>query len=228
MAQIRALPLLKRSAYRRLRQEVDQRAQLGLVLDQQVPSAGVSGQAQVPSEEAAEAIAGLLATADARCGHTTVVAIDGRAGAGKSTLAGRTAALTGATVIHTDDLFDNWGGFEDAIDRLSQEILPKLAKGEAAPVHTWDWVSQEWRPPTQLEPVDLLIVEGCGAASTRLSDYIALAIWVEVDTPTRQARAALRPDWSEMRSHWDEWAAQEDRHAEASRLPGRADLIVSD
>ena len=183
--------------------------------------------AQVQFDEAAEAIAGLLSTANASCGRTTVVAIDGRAAAGKSTLAAATAELTGATVLHTDDLFDNWGGLEDAIDRLSREILPPLAEGEAVPVQRWDWVSRVWRGPTQLQPIDLLIVEGCGAASSRLSDYVALSIWIEVDAPTRQARAALRPDWAEMRSHWDDWAAQEDCHAEASRLPGRADLIVS-
>ena len=51
------------------------------------------------------AVAELAARADPRCGSTTVVAVDGHSGAGKTTLAAELGQVLGCDVVHLDSLY---------------------------------------------------------------------------------------------------------------------------
>lgn len=63
---------------------------------------------------------------------TRIVAIDGRGGAGKSTLAARLSELLGgAPVVHTDD-FASWDNPIDWWPELLAQVLEPLARGDAA------------------------------------------------------------------------------------------------
>ena len=70
--------------------------------------------------EALGAIVGRVLGAPARLGPVRLVAIDGPAGSGKTTLAGALSdELVGrgakAAVLHLDDLYDGWTGLEGSL-----------------------------------------------------------------------------------------------------------------
>jgi uridine kinase len=160
-----------------------------------------------------------------RAGRTRVVAIDGRSGAGKTSLA---AALRGelrAPVVSLEDLYGGWDGLEHGIDLLVAAVLEPLAAGQAARVPRYDWVAGQWAEPMVIEPPDVLIVEGVGAGARRAATFESVLVWLEVAAPVRKKRALDR-DGATFAPYWDQWAAQEEAMIARDRTPERADIVI--
>jgi uridine kinase len=150
------------------------------------------------------------------------VLIDGRSGSGKTELAKRMAlSLPGSQLVRLDDIYPGWGGLEAGSRHVHDYVL-----GASGPRwQRWDWVDgapAEWHV---LDPSRPIIIEGCGAlsrANRALADY---GIWVELDEPTRKARAMAR-DGDAYAGHWDEWAAQEQAFIDREHPRDLADQVV--
>jgi uridine kinase len=160
-----------------------------------------------------------------RAGATRVLAIDGRSGAGKTSLAATLAGQLGAPVVSLEQLYGGWEGLERGIDLLVFEVLQPLAAGLAALVPRYDWVAQVWAEPTVLEPPGVLIVEGVGAGARRAATFESLVVWLEMPASTRKQRALDR-DGETFAPYWDQWAAQEDLMLARDRTPDRAGIII--
>ena len=143
-----------------------------------------------------------------RAGATTVVVIDGASGSGKSTFATRLAEATGAGLLRLEDMYPGWDGLDEGAQRLVDDVLEPLARGEQATIRRWDWLEMREldREPLVTEP--LLVIEGVGAGSRAAAPFISLLIWLEAETEERYARAIAR-DGELYLGHWDRWAAQE-------------------
>jgi uridine kinase len=166
-----------------------------------------------------------LQGAPARAGRTRVVAIDGRSGAGKTRLAAELSAELGAGVVSLEDLYGGWDGLEHGIGVLVSEVLEPLAAGRAARVPRYDWVARAWAEPAVLEPPEVLIVEGAGAAARRAAVFESLLVWLQAPAAVRKQRALAR-DGETFAPYWDMWAAQEDAMLARDRTPERADLVI--
>ena len=160
-----------------------------------------------------------------RAGTTRVLAIDGRSGAGKTSLAAALAGQLGAPVLSLVGLYGGWDGLERGIDLLVTDVLVPLAAGWAADVPKYDWVAGEWAEPVVLEPPEVLIVEGVGAGARRAAAFESLLVWLEVPALTRKKRALDR-DGETFAPYWDQWAAQEDLMLARERTPDRADIVI--
>jgi uridine kinase len=167
---------------------------------------------------------GLLAGAP-RAGLTRVVAVDGRSGAGKTSLAGVLRRELAAPVVTLEDLYGGWDGLERGIDLLVSEVLEPIAAGRAARVPQYDWVAGAWGEPWVLDPPDVLVVEGVGAGARRAARYESGVIWLEAAATVRKKRA-LERDGETFAPHWDVWAAQEDALLARERTAERADLVI--
>ena len=143
-----------------------------------------------------------------RAGATTVVVIDGASGSGKSTFATRLAEATGAGLLRLEDMYPGWDGLDEGAQRLVDDVLEPLSRGEQATIRRWDWLEMREldREPLVIEP--LLVIEGVGAGSRAAAPFISLLIWLEAETEERYARAIAR-DGELYLGHWDRWAAQE-------------------
>jgi uridine kinase len=158
-------------------------------------------------------------------GGTRVVAVDGRSGAGKTSLAAALRDRFHAPVVSLEDLYGGWDGLEHGIDLLVAAVLEPLAAGQAARVPRYDWVAGQWAEPKVLEPPDILIVEGVGAGARRAAAFESVLVWLEVPAPARKKRALDR-DGATLAPYWDQWAAQEDLMLARDRTPNRADIVI--
>ena len=158
-----------------------------------------------------------------RLGSTRLVCIDGPAGSGKTTFAGRLAAALGpaATLVHLEDLYDGWT-LTGAVARLRAGVLQPITEGRPGAFCRYDWgVGAFAAETTPVPPAPVLIVEGCGSSPRALDRWTTLRIWVEAPTAVRLARGLAR-DGADLEPEWRRWLqteaaefAREDTHARA-------------
>ncbi|TDD99142.1 hypothetical protein [Jiangella asiatica] len=171
-----------------------------------------------------DAVAGRIRATPPRRGPTTVVAIDGPAGSGKTTLAARLSTrLDDAPVVHLDDLYPGWDGLAAGSDAVADQVLLPLAAGRPARYRRWDWYGDAYAEWVDVPPAPVVLVEGCGSAPTRAAAALALIIWVEAPHDVRKDRGIAR-DGDGFGPHWERWARQEDALFAAERTRDRADL----
>lgn len=159
-------------------------------------------------------------------GSTRVIAIDGPAGSGKTTLAAQLGErLDGALVLNTDQLYPGWDGLAEGAQRLVDEILGPLSEGLEATVRPWDWSSGSEGEPWELPACATLIVDGAGCGSRAAAQFLSMIIWLDADPALRQERA-LERDGEMFAPHWESWAEQERALFEREQTRERADLVI--
>jgi len=153
-------------------------------------------------------------------GVRPVVLIDGGAGSGKTTLAESLARFWPGPVqvVGLDEVYPGWHGLASA-----SAAVPELILGSG--FTTWDWERDAPGPWRALDPREALVVEGCGALTPASKALAGLAVWLELDEPTRRERALAR-DGEIFAAHWDEWAAQEAVHWQVDHPRELADLVI--
>lgn len=197
--------------------------------------AGECGRAE---EQASETPTGLAAAGSATTGSATtgsaaarrtfIVAIDGRSGAGKTTLAGKLEKELreegiAVAAIEVESFIGGWNGLIDGVEAIAAQILEPVRSRGRATARMWDWNRGAWAEEVRIPPsgpVDVLILTGCGAASAPCRPFVDLAVWVELDEKRRRERVARRE--GDPGRWWRMWAEQEDL------LPrsGEPDVVV--
>ena len=172
-------------------------------------------------------LAAWLRSAPARLGRARLVCVDGPAGSGKTTFAGRLAAALGTdgALVHMDDLYAGWT-LTGAAARLAAGVLRPLAEGRPGAYHRFDWAAGCFIPDVVAVPVtEVLVVEGCGCAPPSLDGWTTLRVWVEAPAGVRTARGLTR-DGVGMADEWRRWQRMEAALFAADRTRERADLRV--
>lgn len=175
------------------------------------------------AEPAAESLQAVRALAAAR--STWTVLVDGRAGAGKSTLARALAAATGATLVRLDDVYPGWDGLEAGAEAVRRSLLVPRATGRGGAWRRWDWAAGAPAEQHEVASDGGLVCEGCGVLTRRSARLADLRLWVELDADRRKARA-LRRDGDLFAPHWERWAAQEEVVLRAESPIALADRVV--
>ena len=158
-----------------------------------------------------------------------IIAVDGRSGAGKTTLAVELAARLRehhkVSLFHLEDIYPGWNGLATGIERYVATVLAPLSQGEAAEWVSWDWERHYDGALRVTLPAEIVIVEGVGAAANAARPMLDAVIWVEAEGDDRRRRALAR-DGNTYEPYWDTWAAQEDVWLEADPVMGAADIRV--
>jgi uridine kinase len=176
-------------------------------------------------------LAAEIMTRAARLGQVRFVAVDGPAGSGKTTFAGRLARAlraggVGVAEVHIDDLLEGWTDLESFWPRTYDQVLEPLGRAEPGRYQTYDWVQGRFQPEwTTLAVPAVLIVEGVGSARTAGDPYRSLGVYVHAARELRLARGIER-DGETLRPEWLRWMEAEDWHFAREDTVGRADLLV--
>jgi len=171
--------------------------------------------------------AGLAAAVAARAprlGRTRLVVVDGPAGSGKTTFAGRLGAALGAQVLHLDDVYAGWT-LEGLTGRLTAGVYRPLAQSQPGSVPRWDWAAGRFAGSVAVPVADALVVEGCGSAPRAVDGVAVLRVWVEAPLALRTARGTAR-DGEALRAEWLRWQQLEQVEFTAQGTRARADLLV--
>ena len=180
-----------------------------------------------PASATFAALAQRVRSASPRLGRTRLVCIDGPAGSGKTTFAGRLAGALGAdaVVLHMDDLYAGWtltGGGA----RLAAGVLRPLAHGRPGAYHRYDWAAGRFLADAEAVPcTPVLVVEGCGSSPRVLDPWTSLRVWVEAPLALRTARGLAR-DGIALEGHWRRWQEEEAAVFCAEDTRARADIRV--
>jgi hypothetical protein len=168
--------------------------------------------------------------APARLGPVRLVAVDGPAGAGKTTFAGSLAAALrtfGAEVveIHTDDLLDGWSDMLTFWPRFDRDVLEKLRRGQPGGYRRYDWHAARFAEPVPVPVPHALVLEGVTSARAVIRPELTLSAFVTAPRELRRARALAR-DGEVLRPHLLRWFADEEAHFAADRTAECVDLLV--
>lgn len=182
------------------------------------------------------AIGALLSRMDALAGRRAIVAIDGGAAGGKTTLAAWLARRFGADVLHMDDFFlqphqrtaqrlCEPGGNVD-YERFAREVLLPLRRGEAYCYRRYDCRTQTLGEGKERAPAPLTIVEGSYSLHPALAAQYDLRVLLEVDPRTQSARILKRNGADKHRRFMQEWIPLENRYFEATDIRSRCDVCL--
>ena len=150
-----------------------------------------------------------------RTGARIVAGIDGAGGAGKSTLArGIEEAFAGCvSTVRCDDFYRPLIGallspqeaYESYFDwrRLRDEALIPLRNGQPARYQRYDWSTDRLAEWIDVEPREMVLVEGVFSTRPELRAMIDVAIFIETPREERLRRMLARPQpsapWIETR-----------------------------
>ena len=144
-------------------------------------------------------------------GRPLLVAVDGRGGAGKSTLVERLQALVPASgVVHTDDVAWNQAYF-DWGELMVESILRPLHQGKAVDFRPPAWIQHDRPGAIRVAAgADIVWVEGTGIIREEFAPWIDASIWVQGDLDEQERRLVARDgDSAAQRQHIAAWLAEE-------------------
>ena len=139
------------------------------------------------------------------------IVIDGRAGAGKTTLANEIVNRCGVgEIIHCDDLYNGWNdALTPTFERHVREwVTQPLMNGEMPTYQKYDWEREEFQSAIKVPSTSLIILEGVGAALPFVTDLADLAIWIDIPEEVGLNRV-LQRDGEVIHREMLQWMAQQ-------------------
>ncbi len=171
-----------------------------------------------------------------------LIALDGRSGVGKSTLAQAIAQEVGGVVVQGDDFFSGGPDSEwdarspeqkvaDCIDwrRLRKEALEPLLAGRPAAWHPFNFatgigLSSE---VIQCKSAPVIILDGAYSCRPELADIVDFSVLIEMaDDHLRRKRLLTREGRDFMEAWHKRWDAAEDHYFTQVASRRLFDLIV--
>ena len=146
----------------------------------------------------------------------TLLAIDGPAGAGKTTLAAKLEAEysvhSTVRVIHMDDLYDGW---DDALGQSLTDVLREITaahlSGNQCTIKIFNWHLMKFDREEVITATNYLILEGVGAAQKVVREAGATTYWLDIDAETGLKRVLAR-DGAHIEAEMRQWQIQQSIH----------------
>ena len=136
-----------------------------------------------------------------------IVAIDGRCGSGKTTLAAKLQKQLHCSVFHMD-------------------VLLPLRSAQAVTYRPFSCARQQLGEPVTTEPSSLTIVEGAYACHPDLWAYYDLRVFLTVDPETQMSRIEARSGPERAQHFRDRWIPFEEKYFKAFDVQARCDMCI--
>ena len=178
-------------------------------------------------------IAVLLSSSPSR---PILIALDGRCGSGKTTLAAQLAeAFPDSLTVHTDDFDlppaqrvpggDHTPCANMDLARLRQEVLLPSAAGQPAAYRAYSCREGAFCPTQRLAPQPLVLVEGSYSHHPLLADCYDLKVFVTC-TKEEQARRLQAREGERYPNFVRRWIPLEEGYFAACQIETGADIVL--
>ena len=165
-----------------------------------------------------------------------IVAIDGRCGGGKTTLASELSKDIDCNVIHMDDFFLrpeqrtaerlNTPGENVDHERFLNEVLIPLSENRAFTYRPFSCKNQSLGEEVEVESKPVTIVEGSYSCHPDLWGYYDLRIFVDIDPDEQMKRIINRNGQEGAQTFKDKWIPLEEKYFKAYSIKDKSDFIV--
>jgi len=165
-----------------------------------------------------------------------IIAIDGRAASGKSTLAEQLSELLGADVIHMDDFFlptelrseerlTEPGG-NVHYERFCEEVLLYLNSPEVFSYRIFDCSRMDYNGERTIRSTQIRIVEGSYSHHPKFGKYADLFVFSDVDAEEQLRRIRVRNGEEKAQIFAKKWIPMEERYFAAFGTKTHAGAVV--
>ena len=165
-----------------------------------------------------------------------LVAIDGRCGAGKSTLAAQLREQLPCRVFHMDDFFLRpeqriaarlaQPGENVDHERFLTEVLLPARRGEDVTYRPYLCARRSLDTPVAAPAAHLTIVEGAYACHPALWEYYDLRVFLTVDSEEQLRRIQARNGPERALQFRDRWIPLEEAYFAAFDVAARCDILL--
>ena len=165
-----------------------------------------------------------------------IIVIDGRAAAGKTTIAAILSAVLRADVIHMDDFFlppelrtaerlaESGGNVH--YERFCLEVLPFLKQGVEFSYRSFDCGIMDFGEPRFVRSKTWRIVEGSYSSHPIFGDYADLRVFCDI-TPEEQMQRIVKRNGDAMaRVFAEKWIPMEEQYFAAELIREKADVVI--
>ncbi|MBQ2271399.1 MAG: hypothetical protein II335_06370, partial [Firmicutes bacterium] len=178
----------------------------------------------------------LFCEIDRRAGERFVVAIEGGSASGKTTLSQILSQVYDCTVFHMDDYFlrpeqrtpqrfAEPGGNVDR-ERFLEEVLEPLSRGEIVRYRRFDCSTFTLKEPVEVEPKQLVIVEGAYSMHPELAGYYDFAVFLDVSPELQRDRIVKRNGPEMAKRFHNEWIPMEQLYFKGLNIKEQCDLVL--
>lgn len=168
-------------------------------------------------------------------GKRLLVAVDGRAAAGKSTIAQELQKRTGCNVVHADDFYlhpvqrtaaryAEPGGNID-YERLHRDVIEPWQKTGAFSYAPYDAHKDLYGEVMHFVPSPVTVVEGAYSAHPVLARAYDLIVFVTTSPEVQRTRIAQRNGTAALRMFQDKWIPLEERYIAETSAEQRSDIV---
>ena len=160
-----------------------------------------------------------------------IIAIDGPAGAGKTTLATHLSAALSlkykCAVIHMDQLYNGWSTpFDEHFTQALIQIVSAHKKAEVIPLAKYNWHRAAYDERQFLPPTQLLILEGVASTHSLIRDEITASLWIDIEPQIGLDRVLAR-DGKEISDQMNIWLVLQAQHFAANDSQMKADFALT-
>ena len=167
-----------------------------------------------------------------------ILAIDGRCGSGKTTLAGMIAHRYKAEVIHMEDFFlrkeqrtperlAEPGGNVDR-ERFRQEVILPIREGQDRfEYQRYDCSRQELGETVHIVKSPLIVIEGAYSCHPYFGDIYDVRVFMDAENRQQQERIKKRNGADMLLRFNEEWIPKEDAYFEQFCIRENCDLLIS-
>ena len=159
-----------------------------------------------------------------------IVAIDGPAGAGKTTLANRLKENiqdSSIEIVHMDDLYDGWqNSLTPALGKvLDISICSPVSKGKSFQYRKYNWIESKFGPLLDFTFPEILILEGVGSGQRVVRKYLDELIWIDISAQVGLQRV-LQRDGESIEKEMEIWQMRENYHFVADNTRDSATIRI--
>jgi uridine kinase len=164
-----------------------------------------------------------------------LVAIDGKCGSGKTTLAACLAEGFDCNVFHMDDFFlrpeqrtperfREPGGNVD-YERFKEEVMDGLLRGIPFAYRPFNCATMSLASPVWVQPKKLNLIEGSYSLHPTLSAHYDLKVFLTLDDQTQQQRILMRNGPEKLKRFIEEWIPRENLYFETMNIMAQCNIV---